>query len=343
VTLVDIAQMVGAAAVAALFVSTLGFALLRRTRNRSVAVSVAIVALTPAVTVTAAASAGAASMFLSSHQLEVVIGVAVIGGLAGIPVATAMARSQARHQELTASRDRDRALEAGRRQLVAAVTHDLRTPLAGIRAMAEALEDGIADEPETIARYHQGIRTEADRLAEMVDELFELSRIQAGALQLTMQRVGMAELVEDARASITPVAYAKGVRVHASTPAVIALVADPSALGRVLRNLLANAVRHTPADGTVEIAGSQDGQVVKLTVSDSCGGIPVEDLPHVFDVAFRGSVARTPSSDAGAGLGLAIARGIVEAHRGRISVSNVERGCRFVVTLPVVAGAVRRT
>jgi signal transduction histidine kinase len=331
----DAAQITVAAAVAAIGVSGLGLVLLRLSRRRSVAVSVAVVALTPVVTVTAAAVAGSMTMFLSSDQLGVVVLAAVIAGVAGVPVATAMARSQLRFQQLTDSRERELAIEASRRELVAGVTHDLRTPLAGIQAMAEALEDGVAGDPQTIARYHLGIRTETDRLAGMVDELFELSRIQAGALHLTMQRVALADLVDDALVSIAPVARAKGVRVAARAQPGMPVDVDASELGRALRNLLANAVRHTPSDGTIEVHSAEQGAVAHVTISDACGGIPEPDLPRVFDVGFRGSTARTPAPDAGAGLGLAIARGIVEAHAGQISVENTAGGCQFVVVLPL--------
>jgi signal transduction histidine kinase len=300
-----------------------------------VAVSVAIVALTPVVTVAVAAVAGTLTMFLSSDQLGVVVLAAITAGVAGVPVAVAMARSQLRYQQLTESRERDRAIEASRRELVAGVTHDLRTPLAGIRAMAEALEDGVADDPATVERYYRGIRSETERLAGMVDELFELSRIQAGTLQLTMNRVALTDLVDDALASIAPLAKAKGVRVAARARSGTPIEADASELGRALRNLLANAVRHTPSDGTIEVHSDERGAVAHVTISDACGGIPEPDLAHVFDVGFRGSTARTPSPDAGAGLGLAIARGIVEAHAGQISVVNKDGGCQFVVVLPL--------
>ena len=110
--------------------------------------------------------------------------------------------------------------------------------------------------------------------------------------------------------------------------------ADPAGLSRVLGNLVMNAIRHTPADGTVQITGRGAADGVELSVSDACGGIPEGDLDRVFDVAWRGSHARTPSTGAGAGLGLAIVRGIVEAHRGRVSVVNEAPGCRFVVQIP---------
>jgi signal transduction histidine kinase len=250
-------------------------------------------------------------------------------------VAEELARSAER---LATARDRERALESSRRELVAWVSHDLRTPLAGLRAMAEALEDDLADDP---ARYHRQMRREVERLSRMVDDLFELSRIQAGALTLTLERIDLGDLVGDVLAGTRPVAAARGVRLDATVgPALVA--ADGAGLGRVLANLIVNAVRHTPSDGTVEVFAGPDGDDAVLTVSDRCGGIREDDLARVFDPGWRGSSARTPAtaaeSDAGltvgAGLGLAIARGIVEAHHGRIDVANIVGGCRFEVRLP---------
>lgn len=240
-------------------------------------------------------------------------------------------------ERLIQARRRETALEASRRDLVAWMSHDLRTPLAGIRAMAEALEDGVARDEDTTRRYHRQIREEVDRLTGMVDDLFELSRIHAGALQLRLQQVGLEDLVADAVATVSPVADAKGVRVMGEPASGVVLNVDPDGIGRVLRNLLVNAIRHTPSDGTIEVTGGVVGGVVSVAVTDSCGGISAADLSHVFDVAFRGEAARTPVVDGGGGLGLAIARGIVEAHAGDIGVVNAGPGCRFYVKLPLPA------
>jgi signal transduction histidine kinase len=245
----------------------------------------------------------------------------------------------ASHQRLVDSRDRERALEASRRELIAWVSHDLRTPLAGIRAMTEALEDGIVADPPTVTRYYGQIRREADRLAGMVDDLFELSKVQAGALHLSMSRVTLADLVSDTLATATPIARAKGIRLQGRAEAPLPLRVDVGEVSRALCNLVVNAIRHTPSDGTIEVVAGGDRGRAYVAVRDACGGIPAADLDRLFDVGFRGTTARTPGPDGGAGLGLAIARGIVEAHRGAISVANEpERGgCRFTVMLPVAA------
>ncbi len=237
------------------------------------------------------------------------------------------------------------ALENSRRQLVSWVSHDLRTPLSGIRAIVEALEDQVVDDPETVARYHRTMRHEADRLAGLVDDLFELSRIQAGALALDLRPVGLDEIIGDAIAGASIGARAKGVAVveRVEEPAPVVQLSTPE-MGRVVRNLLDNAIRYTPAGESVVVHAATDGLrgVAEVWVQDGCGGIPERDLDQVFEVAFRGDAARTPG-DGGAGLGLAVARGLVEAHHGRISVRNHSEGCRFTVVLPLAVGSLDAT
>jgi signal transduction histidine kinase len=236
---------------------------------------------------------------------------------------------------LAESRERERALERSRRELVAWVSHDLRTPLAGLRAMAEALEDGVATDPR---RYYVQMRQAVERLTGMVGDLFELSRIHAGALRLSLEQVWLGDLIDEAVMSVDPLARARRVRVAADTRTPLVVRADAREMSRALTNLVVNAVRHTPGDGTVRVgAAAYDGYAV-LTVTDACGGIPEAHLPRLFDVAWRGTNARTPDPYSGAGLGLAIVRGIVEAHAGAVDVRNTTGGCQFEVRLPVPVG-----
>ncbi|MFF8268405.1 sensor histidine kinase [Streptomyces sp. NPDC016562] len=348
-----------------------GAVVLRLLRHRSVAVSLTVVAAVTVTAMLAGTLAVARAMFLSPHDLTVVT--LVVAMAAVVSLATALflgrwvvARSRdlaraARHfgddgsfaapaapataelaalsrelaatsARLAASRERERALETSRRELVAWISHDLRTPLAGLRAMAEALEDGVATDP---ARYHRQIGAEVERLNAMVGDLFELSRIHAGALTLTPTRISVYDLVGDALSGADPLAHAHGVRLVGAEVEPVPVDVDGKEMTRVLANLLVNAIRHTPADGTVAIAAERRADAVILSVTDGCGGIPDEDLPRVFDTGWRGTPARTPP--AGAGLGLAIVRGIVEAHDGRAEVRNVPGGCRFEVTLPLPA------
>ena len=240
---------------------------------------------------------------------------------------------------LAETRQQAEAAEDSRRQLVAWVSHDLRTPLSGIRAMVEALEDGVVDDPETVARYYRTMGRETDRLAGLVDDLFELSRIQAGALNLALEQIALDELVSDAVAGVSMAARAKGVQLRGevASPTPVVELSIPE-MARVVRNLLDNAIRHTPTGGTVwvEAAIDADRQAALVSVRDACGGIPAPELPRVFELAYRGDAARTPG-DGGAGLGLAVARGLVEAHHGEISVRNEGQGCRFTIRLPLAA------
>ena len=205
--------------------------------------------------------------------------------------------------------------------------------------MAEALEDRVVTDRQTVSRYHAQIRAETDRLALMIDDLFELSRIHAGALRLSRSLAGLDDLIGEALISTEPLARAKGVRLRGSAAGALPVFVDSAEVGRALRNLMINAIRHTPSDSAVEVLGDQESGMAVVSVSDACGGIPAAHLPRVFDVAFRGETARTPGPGEGACLGLSIARGIIEAHCGQIAVRNAGRGCQFVIRLPLASAA----
>ncbi len=248
-------------------------------------------------------------------------------------LATELAATQARLEE---ARARQQTLESSRRELVAWVSHDLRTPLAGMRAIVEALEDGVIADPPTVTRYLRTMREEVDHLSALVDDLFELSRTQAGALRLQFERVSLGDLVSDVLAGSAPVAAAKRVKLEGRMvgPPPELDASSPEVL-RALRNLLENAIRHTPADGSVVVEAGVDDELpdwAYVAVQDSGGGVPEDDLPRIFDVAFLRDRARTPG--ASSGLGLAIAKGFVEAHRGELHVDNENGGARFTIRLP---------
>ena len=321
-------------------VGIVGLLVLRGLRGRSVTAHIVVLLATTVLAVVVGVVAVAEAMFISEHDLGVLFVVLAAAGAVSFAVALGSGRRLARASVwATEARERERRLEESRRQLVAWVSHDLRTPLAGLRAIAEALEDGVVDDPPTVAHYHRRMRTETDRISSLVDDLFELSRINAGTLQITVHNVPLSDVVSDAVAAAAPLARAKGVRLEAR-PSGYGLVRGSEAeLGRVLANLLLNAIRHTPSDGVVRVAGGSDGEAGWVTVTDGCGGIPEPDLPRVFDVAFRGAAARSPEPvgslpTSGGGLGLAIVRGLVDLHDGDVSVANADGGCRFTVRLP---------
>lgn len=369
----DVGAVVGVAAGTTALVGALGAGILWTARHRSLQVLVPSVAAVTVLAVVAGLLGSAAAMFLSPHDLQVVLVVAVTAGVLGLGMAVVLGRAvlrgsrtvvQAAHdlgqgasptvsprpvtrelatiadeienagERLRHARERQEALEASRRDLVAWVSHDLRTPLAGMRAMAEALEDGMVDDP---AAYHRQIRVDVDRLAGLVDDLFELSRIQAGALQLSMDDVGLDELVEQSVHDVDVLARARGVHLRGDATAG-AVLADQHELRRALVNLVVNAVRHTPHDGSVTVTARQDGGEAVLSVQDGCGGIPDDDLARVFEAGFRGEPSRTPGPDAGGGIGLAIVAGIVAAHHGTVDVANHGPGCRFAIRLPLTSG-----
>jgi signal transduction histidine kinase len=346
----------------------LGAGVLMLIRRRSLALHLGVVAAVAVGAMLAGTLVVAQAMFLSRHDLKVVTTVGAMAAVVSLVTALLLGRwvaarsralalaarsfgdggdftspdgpataelaavsreLEATSAKLAESRERERALESSRRELVAWISHDLRTPLAGLRAMAEALEDGVATDS---GRYLRQIRTEVERLNDMVGDLFELSRIHAGALALSPSRMSLYDLIGDALAGADPLAREHGVRLVGDRVEPVPVEVDGKEMSRVLGNLLVNAIRRTPADGTVAVAAERSPDGVVLSVTDGCGGIPEEDLPRVFDTGWRGTHARTPP--AGAGLGLAIVRGIVEAHQGHATVRNVPGGCRFEVVLP---------
>jgi len=212
---------------------------------------------------------------------------------------------------------RQRALETSRRELISAVSHDLRTPLATTRAMVEALADGVVAEPTDVQRYLKLILQETKHLSGLIDDLFELSQIDSGALQLHCMPLDVAELVSETVAAYQLAAAERAIRLEDACAQAPRIEADPDRLQRVLRNLLDNALRHTPSHGTIQVrAAAQDG-FVQVSVDDSGPGVPPNELERIFERFYRGEPSRHRESG-GTGLGLAIARGLVQAHHGRI-------------------------
>jgi signal transduction histidine kinase len=243
---------------------------------------------------------------------------------AGIALAGALAARLA--MEERASRE----VEAARRQLVAAASHDLRTPLASLRLLVEAIDDEVAT-GETRDRYLAEIRTHVGVLSDLIDDLFELSRIEAGDISWTMRQVELGELIDDTVAAMRAPAAEQGVRISAELPAGgLVAQADAEKVQRVLFNLIQNAIRHTPADGSVTVRARPHGKGVEVEVDDSGEGIAAADGERVFEAFYRGDASR---GEDGAGLGLAISKAIVEAHGGRIWLEHGTPGTRVRFTL----------
>ena len=267
-------------------VGLMGMGVIRLLRRASLRLSIQVSGAIVVLAVVAGTLGTAEAMFLSPHDLRVVVMVCMVAAVVAVgfgcligqqlqagslalrqaarslgdqdggyrsPAGPMMAELAALSRELAEtseklkeSREREHALDQSRRQLVAWVSHDLRTPLAGLHAMAEALEDGIAAEP---TRYHRQIRAEVGRLARMVDDLFELSRVQAGTLRHSPGQIALEDLVNDAMASTEALARARGIRLTSEADAPLMVRADPREMSRVLTNLLVNAIRHTPRGG----------------------------------------------------------------------------------------------
>jgi signal transduction histidine kinase len=239
-------------------------------------------------------------------------------------------------QDLAEASAREKEAERARRDLIAAVSHDLRTPLASTRALIEAVADGVVEDPEKQARYLASARSELEKLGRLVDDLFELSRIDAGALRLNLEEASLRDLISDTLSGFRHQAERKGVSlVGEVSDGVDPVLANPPRLQRVLYNLVSNALRHTPADGTIVLRAEPGKGMVRVEVSDTGEGIVPEDLSRVFERSFRGERSRTRiEAGDGAGLGLAIARGLIEAHGGEMSVeSQPGEGARFYFTL----------
>jgi signal transduction histidine kinase len=232
---------------------------------------------------------------------------------------------------LDRSQARERAAEAQRRDLIVAVSHDLRTPLADLRAMNEAIIDGVVSDPETIDRYTQRMGDSIASLSELIDDLFEFVQLDAGAIEAESERALIGDVVSNAIAACDGQAVEKGLVLRTDLGDAAGLECSPR-LTRVVHNLLQNAIRHTPADGTVLVAARREGSRFELAVEDSGEGIDPDSLERVFEPFWRGDAAR--ASD-GTGLGLALAKRIVEALGGSIAVeSEPAHGSRFAVKLP---------
>lgn len=372
----DVVSIVLVALGCAAGVGGLGLVILRAARRAPIYIQFCIIVVSTLCSVIVGMMVAAQAMYLSPHDLLVLLYISGSTALVSLAIALLLGRSLARSaaqlqataraigdgQAITSTGRRNNSaefsalaselastsvrlsearikveqLDDARREFFASISHDLRTPLASLRAMTEALEDELADDPQ---RFHRQMLSQVDRLSAMVDDLFELSKIRSGTLTLTAEPVSLYDLVSDAVAELSLIARARHVTLKETISEEYAVIGDPRELSRVIGNLLVNAIQHSPPGGEILVATRRGaGGHVVISVEDAGGGIPENDLPKIFEPGWRASPARTPEAmwphSSGAGLGLAIVQGIVEAHAGEVTVSNVPGGCRFDVTLP---------
>lgn len=295
-------------------------------------------ALGAPVLVVAALAAGvavASRSMLIGDDYRTLVFVLLAGAPMAVLVGLVLARQVwRRERDLAGERsdlERARQVERSRRETIRWLSHDLRTPLAGIRALAESLEDDAVADPRAA---HARIVHEVDRMDGMVDDIAELSRLHGPEAAVRSEAAGLDDLVSDAVAGVAPLAAADGVAIVAGELSGATVEVDPRAVTRAVSNVLRNAVQHTPPGGRVSVSTATRAGVVEVGVADGCGGIPAADLGRLFEPGWRGDTAR---HDRGMGLGLTIAREVARAHGGDARVENRPdgRGCTVTMSLPV--------
>ncbi|WP_258803571.1 sensor histidine kinase [Pseudarthrobacter sp. NS4] len=368
-TSADLFTIVAVVLAWALGIGALTVALQRLLRRTSIVVQILLVVLATVAILVAGMVSAFNAMFITESDLQVmwvilavasavatVVAVLLGAGLArltnslagdaarigrGEPVAAQRkmtselsalaAELAATSRKLEESRQREQAVEAARRELVAWVSHDLRTPLASMRAMAEALEDGVV---EDVSGYHRRIIGQTDQMAALVNDLLELSKIQAGTLVLDHQQLDLYDVVSDAIADLAPVAASRAIAINGDAVTPTMAAADGASLSRAIRNVVLNGILYSAPGSTVSIAVTSTGGEVSVEVRDGCGGIPEEDLPRMLTPGWQKDTGRTTSRYSGAGVGLSMVHGIVKAHRGTLEVANTEGGCRVLLRIP---------
>jgi signal transduction histidine kinase len=363
-------QLGGAAGGGAAAVAVVGAILLYVVRNRSIADQGAIVALTSIGAVAAGAMAASHLMVAASHPISALGVVLISAGTIGILISFALgvrvrsaserlidatrqigagnlsttveqpsgeefarlaSELQQMQTQLQQSRMHEREAEAARRELVAWMSHDLRTPIGRIKAIVEALQDGIVASGAETEEYYDRLQRETDRVGGLVNDLLELNRISARALSLEPERVNLYQLVSDTVVSFNVIAESRGVKLNGPGGRADANVCvSVTHFERALANLLENALRFTRPGDAVDVQLRRNGSDVSVFVDDTCGGAEVDELAR----RLRDSPT-THGRNGKTGLGLPIARGLIEAQGGRIAVHRTRRGCRLALTVPI--------
>ena len=283
-------------------------------------------------------------MFVSTHDVGLLTLVLLFGLAMAVVLslllseslgATLTRRFNHMTEQLESAAARQRELEQARREMVVAVSHDLRTPISSIRAIVESINDGVVADTKSVKRFLRTMEFEVARLSLLIDDLFELSQIDAGILDLHLERASLRDLVSDAIESMRPQAQQWGLTLDGVVDEALPdVLVDARRVQRVLVNLVQNAIRHTPAHGTVFIHAQRDGAQVRVEVLDTGEGISAEDLPRIFEPFYQGDKARS-HKDGGSGLGLSIVKALVEAHGGHVwAISQPGKGTTFSFTVP---------
>jgi signal transduction histidine kinase len=403
----ELLTIIGWAVAWGVLIGAASLLILKPLRRASFAVQICVVVLAAVAVLTAGMVSAFNAMFISARDLEVMWYVLAVASAVAIAIALVLgsrvsrnakeladaARSigrgespgiqsavmshelaalaaelEASSRMLEASRQREAAVENARRELVSWISHDLRTPLASMRAMTEALEDGMAAD---VPGYYRKIIAQTDLMAGMVNDLLELSRIHAGTMRLKAEPLDLYDLASDAIADLAALAEQHGITLDGGGRRECLALADGPSMGRAIRNVVLNGIVHSAPGSRVTVEVGRKGDLAVVAVTDGCGGIPEEDLPHVFETGWQkdpsrrragrpsvegrlsgeddhgpGDGAGIPRPDgpqeeptgalrySGAGLGLSIVAGIVSAHQGTVSVENVDGGCRFSLLLP---------
>lgn len=375
-TVADVLFVVACAAGVAAVVGAVAWALLRIFAGAKLMVHVITLVAAAVLAVVGGVLVAAQAMYLSETDVQLAIAIAITSGVVAIAVAVllgarvsraagtlrdaarnvgvgqplaastsalpigefrdVMAELAATDARLRSAAEKIHRQQTARQELVVRIAHDLRLPLAGIRAQAEALQDGLAADPD---RFLSQIVGQVDRVNRLVDDLFAISRIDAGELTLRRQPVSLGDLASDTAADMRAIADAHriGLDVEVHTDATVS--ADPLELGRAIGNLVANALQHTTAGGRIVLRVDSAAERAEVSVADDGDGIAAADLGRLFDAGWRGTTARSPHTvdiSGGAGLGLAIARGIARAHGGDVTAANLPgAGAIFTISVPV--------
>ncbi len=361
-------------------IAAVGLLALRLARRRSLGVQIGIVAGAALGTIAGSALAIAAQMYISEHDLSILVWVIAAAAVAGAALAIVLARSLRRSltdlgsslgqvakgeivapaaaasaelnavsvqlaetsRKLAEAREAIERLDSSRRRFLSWISHDLRTPLTAVLALTEAAEDALIDDPVELARR---VRIQSYAMSRMIDDIFDLSRLTGGSPQLRPVQVPLAELISDAVADVTQIAAARGIRIVPADVHDRIIDADPHELTRAIRNLLTNAISYAPGDSTITVSTlSRVTGSVTIAVDDEGAGVDAAELDVMFDAGWRGDPARTSEPrDGGAGLGLAIVDGIAQAHGGFASAEHLPGGFRVAITVPTAAPTPRRT